>query len=100
MLKVWARYGENDPHAAFLTRRYQYRPEEELYDVQQDPFELHNLAEKSDYAQIKAQLRTELLAWMVQQGDEGNDTELKALQRQGPNRKWTPYEPKGSGATD
>jgi hypothetical protein len=30
---------------------------------------------------------------MDQQGDEGIDTELRALERQGPNRKWTPYNP-------
>jgi len=93
MLKVWARYAETDPHAAFLTRRYRYRPAEELYDVQQDPFELKNLAGASEYAETKAQLRTELLAWMRQQGDEGINTELKAVERQGPNRKWKPYSP-------
>ena len=98
--EVWARYGKDDPHAAFLTRRYRYRPEEELYDVQKDPLELNNLAEKGDYAEIKAQLRTELLAWMEQQGDEGIDTELKALQRQGPNRKWTPFNPHRYEAQD
>ena len=92
MLKVWARYAQTDAHAAFLVRRYQHRPEEELYDVQQDPFELNNLAEKDDHTAVKAELRNKLLAWMQQQGDEGVNTELRALERQGPNRKWTPYE--------
>lgn len=100
MLETWIRYGKDNPHAAFLTQRYQYRPEEELYDVQQDPLELNNLAANGDYVEIKAQLRTELLAWMQQQGDEGISTELKALQRQGPNRKWTPYNPHRSEATN
>ena len=83
-----------------VMRMYRPKATEEFYDLESDPYELNNLAEKSDCAEIKAQLRTQLDRWMQQQGDEGIDTELKALQRQGPNRKWTPYEPKGSGATD
>lgn len=93
LLATWARYGKRDPQAAFLARRYQYRPAEELYDIQKDPYELNNLAAKPDYAEIKGNLRTELDRWMRQQGDEGVDTELRALQRQGPNRKWAPYNP-------
>jgi len=96
MSAVWARYGKDDPRAAFLTRRYRYRPEEELYDAPKDPFELNNLAGKSDYAAIKASLRAQLDLWMQQQGDEGIDTELRALERQGHNRKWTPYNPNRS----
>jgi len=98
MLKVWDRYAKTDPEAALLVRRYQHRPAEELYDVRQDPFELNNLAGESEYAEIKAELRAELLAWMQQQGDEGIGTELKALERQGPNRKWSPYNPYRSPA--
>ncbi|UCD50620.1 MAG: sulfatase, partial [Phycisphaerales bacterium] len=98
MFEVWARYGQDEPHAAFLTHRYRHRPAEELYDVQEDPFELNNLAAKGEYAKIKAELRAELLAWMQQQGDEGINTELKALERQGPNREWTPYSPYRSPA--
>ncbi len=98
MLDVWKRYAETDPRIAFLTHRYRYRPAEELYDVQQDPFELNNLALNEDYAETKAQLRAELLAWMQQQGDEGVNTELKALERQAPNRHWKPYIPARAGS--
>lgn len=93
MLNVWKRYAESDPRVAFLIRRYQHRPAEELYEVPQDPFELNNLAASGEYQEIKATLRAELLAWMGQQGDEGVSTELKALERQGPNRQWEPYDP-------
>jgi len=93
MWSVWAKYGADDAQAAFLTRRYRHRPEEELYDIRTDPYELTNLAEKSEYRQIKAQLRAELDRWMNQQGDEGVTTELRALERQGRNRKWTAYNP-------
>ena len=93
LLQVWAERGKQDARAAFLARRYQHRPEEELYDVHSDPFELNNLAEKPALARVKAELRQELIRWMDQQGDTAIDTELKALERQGPNRKWTPYNP-------
>ena len=79
---------------AARARFYQHRPEEELYDLEKDPYELTNLADKVALSEIKARLRKELERWMAQQGDKGNATELKALERQGPNRKWTPYDPK------
>ena len=97
LLATWAEYGKRNPQAAFLARRYQHRPAEELYDVQKDPFELNNLAAKPDYAEAKAALRAKLDRWMQQQGDAGVETELKALERQGRNRKWTPYNPDRSG---
>jgi N-sulfoglucosamine sulfohydrolase len=93
LLEVWTRRGRQDPKAAFLARRYQHRPAEELYDVQKDPFELDNLANDPGYAKIKDNLREQLALWMKQQGDKGVDTELRALERQGPNRKWTPFNP-------
>ncbi len=93
LLAVWAERGERDSHAAFLARRYQHRPAEELYDVQNDPFELNNLAGDPALAEVKSQLRRELELWMEQQGDEGIDTEMQALKRQSRNRKWQPYEP-------
>jgi uncharacterized sulfatase len=94
MLETWTERGKHNPKAAFLAHRYQHRPAEELYDIQEDPFELNNRADDPARAAIKEELRAELLRWMAQQGDEGIDTELKALERQGPNRKWTPYKPK------
>jgi uncharacterized sulfatase len=93
LLETWTEYGKRDIHNAFLAHRYQHRPDEELYDVHNDPFELINLAQSDALVQIKAELRQELLRWMDQQGDEGVNTELRALERQGPNRKWTPYNP-------
>jgi uncharacterized sulfatase len=72
---------------------YQHRPAEELYDLRNDPYELKNLTDNPDYAKIKGRLKKELERWMQQQTDQGNATELKAIERQGPNRKWTPYDP-------
>ena len=93
LLQSWKEIGKNNPAVAARTRFYQHRPAEELYDLENDPYELKNLADDPAYTKIKAQLKRELELWMAQQTDQGNTTELKAIERQGPNRKWTPYDP-------
>jgi len=45
------------------------RPEEELYDVEKDPFQLNNLASDPSFASVKEEMRKELLAWMEKTGD-------------------------------
>ena len=62
---------------------YQRRPAEEFYDLATDPWELKNLADDPAQADRKAALSKELDAWMAQQGDKGNETEMKARERQG-----------------
>ena len=57
---------------------------------------LTNIADNPDYAKIKGRLIKELERWMQQQGDKGNATELMAIERQDPNRKWTPHDPNRS----
>ena len=69
-----------------LVRRYIYRPGEELYLTAEDPYEMTNLADDPQHAQIKAKLSVELDRWMQSQKDPGakQDTQ-EALQsaRQG-----------------
>lgn len=81
-IKSWRALGQKDPAVAERTKFYQHRPEEELYDLEQDPWELKNLAGDEKVGEVKAELRKELLAWMKQQGDEGIATEMQALSRQ------------------
>lgn len=45
------------------------RPEEELYDVVADPYQLKNLAGNAAFAETKIQLRQQLLGWMEKTGD-------------------------------
>ncbi len=79
----WLQKAKTDPAAARLVEIYQRRPAEEFYDLQTDPWELKNLADDPAEAERKASLRKELDAWMAQQGDKGNETEMKARERQG-----------------
>lgn len=73
---------QGNEFAAERVRAYQHRPAEELYDLETDPFELNNLADDPAYGEIRALLRQRLDAWMEQQGDEGQATEMNALARQ------------------
>ena len=64
---------------------YVTRPEEELYDLKNDPFELHNIAADQKYQPIKTALRSKMEAFMKQQRDKGIGTEMQALTRQPKN---------------
>ena len=51
-------------------KRYHERPAEELYDLNADPNEQHNLASEPAQASRLKEMRAELEAWMREQGDE------------------------------
>lgn len=70
-----------DKLARAKVNRYVHRPAVELYDVEQDPLELNNLADDPQYASVQLELRAELEKWMQACGDEGQATELRALDR-------------------
>jgi len=83
LFKSWIKKGETDAFAREQAWRYQHRPAVELYDLQNDPFELKNLAEQPDQKSNLTRLRATLDAWMKDQGDEGVKTELEAREHQG-----------------
>jgi len=72
----WVAAAERDEFAARRVKLYQHRPAEELYDLERDPFELTNLAERPEYREKMDALRRVLDGWMQQQGDRGVETEL------------------------
>ena len=45
------------------------RPEEELYDLKKDPWQLENVADKPEYAKAKKDMRARLDKWMKETGD-------------------------------
>jgi uncharacterized sulfatase len=71
----WVEKAKTDPAAAAIVRRYHTRPAEELYDLSADPWELKNLAADPKHADRLTALRTNLDAWMKDQGDDGMKTE-------------------------
>ncbi len=64
---------------------YMHRPEEELYDVVKDPFQLVNIAGDPSLKNEKEQLKTALASFMKQQGDKGIATEMDANNRKPKN---------------
>jgi N-sulfoglucosamine sulfohydrolase len=51
------------------TKRYLYRPHEELYDLGKDPAEAINLAGNSDYDDVLKELRAKLGAMRAETDD-------------------------------
>lgn len=75
-LREMAAKGELDP----VQMRFfaDYRPSEELYDLQNDPHEIHNLADDPKYAGILSPHRTMLDDWIRETGDKGQLPESAA----------------------
>ncbi len=82
-IESWQEDAKADPKLAARVQWLFKRPGEELYDLEQDPFEMNNLAADPSKAELKARLQQELDAWMKQQGDKGLETEMLAPTRQG-----------------
>ncbi|MCA9269101.1 MAG: sulfatase, partial [Planctomycetales bacterium] len=82
-LQSWQEDAKSDPQLAARIDWLFHRPGEELYDLQNDPYEMKNLADDPALAKVKARLNRELAAWMAQQGDRGMETETAAKSRQG-----------------
>ena len=70
----WVERAKTDAHAADRIRAELYRPEEELYDIQTDPYEMKNLAGDPAHRETLLGLRRKVRDWMAQQGDDGSST--------------------------
>ena len=65
----WVEAAKTDAFASHQVHAYHQRPEEELYNLDTDPDELHNLAADSNQAPCVAKMRARLQDWMKEQGD-------------------------------
>ena len=81
MFKAWEKKAQTDEKAKFLVNKYQYRPQEELYDVNKDPYCMNNLIEDKELSSKRKEFSAELKKWMDNCGDLGNETELNATNR-------------------
>jgi uncharacterized sulfatase len=74
------------PEVALFTAKL--KPVEELYALQTDPYEVNNLAAKSEYQEILQNLRQAHLNWMIKTRDTGliPEAELAQLEKKYGNR--------------
>lgn len=64
----------NEAQAHFMAAT---KPEFELYDLQEDPFEIHNLADNPQHAAVKAELLAEINRWRAEVKDVGVTDEFR-----------------------
>lgn len=55
------------------------RPAEELYDIQNDPWEINNLADDPAYAEIKQKLAAAVVEWQEEIDDQGRKPESEEV---------------------
>ena len=68
------------------------KPDEELYDIKQDPHEIHNLAESPEHEQVLRQMRGALDGWMEKTADLGLVPESVLLEQWRPGGVWSKTE--------
>ena len=78
----WRQEAWHNKEANKLFIGYITRPAFELYDRQNDPFEMNNLAGNPGYEEIELRLHGELHKWMKYCGDKGHETEMEAFEHQ------------------
>ena len=67
---TWEAAAKSDPAAAAIVKQYHGRPAEELYDLESDPHEQHNLIGDDQHAEVLQSLRTALDDWLQDQQDQ------------------------------
>ena len=68
--RQWTDRAKNDPLAAKVVARHHGRPEYELFDLEADPHEQHNLAGHSELGDLQRELTSELRSWIETQNDQ------------------------------
>ncbi len=95
LMQVLHKRGELTPEqASFMAAT---RPREELYDLQQDPHEVHNLADDPGSREVLESLRARLDKWVEETGDHGETPEDKEALADwiGQARDYSPLEARG-----
>lgn len=81
---IWVMHDLHRRGALTPTQRFYMqpeRPEEELYDVQADPYETVNLADSAAHRSVLHQMRRRLGRWVDRIGDQGRFPEDPEVQR-------------------
>ena len=65
----WVRMAKDDDQARMRVYQFQHRPQHELYDLAEDPFERENIANRPENAELLEALQAQLSDWRKKQGD-------------------------------
>ena len=76
LFKQWKEIAANDTQAKEITDKYQHRPAIELYDLENDKYCTHNIAELAESKPIIERMDKVLKEWMASCGNEGHSTEI------------------------
>ena len=76
-IRQWHAQGRLNPTQGLLMRAT--RPAEELYDLANDPHEIHNLAAQTAFHSTLVQMREALNHWMTETRDQGREPESAAM---------------------
>lgn len=66
----WVELAKTDDGAKMRVNQFQHRPQHELYDLNKDPFERENLADRPESDELLKELRMRLSDWRTKQGDK------------------------------
>ena len=86
LFRKWLELAKTDDKAKNITENFQHRPAIELYDMEKDQYCQKNIATYSENKPIIERMDKVLKEWMAACGDEGQATEMKALEHQFKNR--------------
>jgi len=82
LFRKWQKKAETDSVARNITIKFQHRPTVELYDLEKDKYCMNNIAGTPENKSILERMDKVLKKWMTSCGDEGQTTEMKALDHQ------------------
>ncbi|MCO8124387.1 sulfatase [Stieleria sp. TO1_6] len=90
--QTWVFESFNNPAALRLIQRYQSRPKVELFDLENDPYEMNNLAGSASATAIESELSAELTRWLESQADPGiaQDTQQSHAAAKKGNHRFRP----------
>ena len=69
VMDSWKRIADKYAFAGDRYNQYHYRPRLELYDLNNDPFELNNIAGEAEHGEVLKELLELLKKWMYDQND-------------------------------
>ena len=85
--EMWSKHLEGTLEGPETIMLQPNRPPEELYDTQEDPWEINNLVSEPSHCETLERLRSEMASWREEVGDAGEISEDEMVDSSWPNKK-------------